>query len=159
MTELRFGGIVLEDIISDRGLVRVCERPGTLPQWAHIDALKTRLGVAVFSLARNGNRSADCRRNLMVSVPFLERQMGCLRRITPSEPTIGDPFSGLTFTPRREALPPRGLVKFGCWIRAFVTSGDESVTIVVKDVIEELLKIAEVKQQSQEAANMFWNQL
>jgi len=89
------GGIVLETLVRDGCLVRLSERPPQLPQWAELDQLRNKIGIAVFSIVGE-NRSPNCRRNLTVSIPFLEREMGCLRK---TKRGGGDTPFEITFTP------------------------------------------------------------
>ena len=80
-THGEIGGIVLQDIVGEVGWFGLWEKPTKLPKWTELKSFSEMIGIAVSKLERGTALAMNCRRNLIVSLPRLERELGCLVEI------------------------------------------------------------------------------
>lgn len=122
-------GIVLQDLVRGLGAFRLCEKVEKLLQWTTLPCFRNKIGIAVRILDRPEFDGFDKRRNIIVSVPYLERELGCLRKI----PWQGCLAVGLAFTPTKEQQSQKS---WG-WIERFGKNETEpSAAFVLNDVME-----------------------
>jgi hypothetical protein len=154
------GGIVLQDIVRDVGWFRLSEKPPKLPEWTNLRDFSEMIGVAIYKLERQAEAPDKDRRNLIMSLPLLERKLGCLRRIQKVVNTHDSARIELAFSPKRESLPCNSSRITGSWFKAFRnTAIEECTSIVVHDIIESLFNLPEVIEDCQLAAKLEWNRV